>query len=70
MDIKRKYIVDETDQRVAVQLDIETFQKIEETLENFGLYSIMSRAEDDADLELEEAGKQYTLRVDCPQHYC
>jgi len=59
MDIKRKYIVDETDQRVAVQLDIETFQKIEETLENFALFSIMSRTEDDADLDLEEARKQY-----------
>jgi hypothetical protein len=60
MDIKRKYIVDETDQRVAVQLDIETFQKMEETLENFALYSIMSGAEDDADLELDEARKQYS----------
>lgn len=37
MQIKRQYIVDESNCKAAVQLDIETFVKIEETLENYGL---------------------------------
>lgn len=35
MEIKRKYIIDERNRAVAVQLDIKTFEKIEETLENY-----------------------------------
>ncbi len=47
MELKRQYIVDEQNHKVAVQLDIETFEKIEEVLENYGLYQIMQMEEDD-----------------------
>jgi hypothetical protein len=41
LDLKRKYVVDEKNRRIAVQIDIETFEKIEEALENYGLARIM-----------------------------
>ena len=47
MELKRQYIVDEQNHKVAVQLDIETFEKIEEVLENYALYQIMQMEEDD-----------------------
>jgi len=33
--IKKKYIVDEGNHKIAVQLDINTYNKIEEILENY-----------------------------------
>jgi hypothetical protein len=36
-ELKKVYIVDEENRRVAVQLDIETFNKIEEMLEVYAL---------------------------------
>ena len=60
MEIERKYIVDERNRKVAVQLDIETFEKIEETLENYGLIQLMQEEEqDDEVLELEQAQAYY-----------
>jgi hypothetical protein len=46
VNIERKYIVDECNQRIAVQLDIVTFEKIEDVLENYALARLM-------DLEVE-----------------
>ena len=60
MQIERKYIVDELNHRVAVQLDIDTFVKIEETLENYGLTQIMEMLEpDDEMLNLDQAKAYY-----------
>ncbi len=60
MEIQRKYIVDECNRKVAVQLDIETFEKIEEALENYGLSQLMQVEEpDDELLELEQAQTYY-----------
>lgn len=61
MDIKRQYIINEDNQRVAVQMDIETFEKIEEALENYGLYKLMAASDDDAELELDSAREEYEL---------
>ncbi|WP_089726913.1 hypothetical protein [Candidatus Thiosymbion oneisti] len=60
MEIEHKYLVDESNRKVAVQLDIETFEKIEETLENYGLIRLMQKEEqDDNVLELEQAQAYY-----------
>lgn len=60
MQIKRQYIVDESNCKVAVQLDIETFVKIEETLENYGLIRLMEEEEpDDEIFNLEQAQSYY-----------
>jgi hypothetical protein len=60
MQIKCQYIVDESNRKVAVQLDIETFAKIEETLENYGLIRLMEIEEpDDEVFNLEQAQSYY-----------
>lgn len=59
MEIKRQYIIDERNRKVAVQLDIETFERIEEALENYGLIQLMQEESDDELLELESAREYY-----------
>jgi hypothetical protein len=60
MQIKRQYIVDESNRRVAVQLDIETFAKIEEVMEDYGLMRFMEEdSSDDETLDLEQARSYY-----------
>jgi hypothetical protein len=58
-DIKRRYIVVDTGRRIGVVLDIETFERIEELLENCGLAQYMKEAEDDETLSLNEARQYY-----------
>jgi RelB Antitoxin alpha helical domain len=59
LDLKRKYVVDEKNRRIAVQIDIETFEKIEEALENYGLARIMEVSEQDEALNLADAESYY-----------
>ena len=54
-DVKKKYIVDEENKKVAVQIDIETFTLIEEVLENYGLAKLISENSDDVTLSVKEA---------------
>ncbi len=58
MDLERPQIVGEPDHRIAVQLDIRTFEKIEETLQNFALLSLM-RDSEDMEFSLDEAQSYY-----------
>ena len=58
-EIKRKYIVDEKNRKVAVQLDINTFNKIEEVLENYALVQLIKENKDDKVLNLKEAKSYY-----------
>lgn len=58
MEFKRQYIVNEDSQRVAVQLDIDTFRKIENVLENYALVQFIN-ADDSETLNIEEAKKYY-----------
>lgn len=56
--IKKKYIVDENNNQIAVQIDIETYQKLEDLLENCALVELMK--EDDSErLEIREAKEFY-----------
>ncbi|MBB1077759.1 hypothetical protein HUU62_25490 [Rhodoferax sp. 4810] len=60
MHIKRQYIVDESNRRIAVQIDIDTFVKIEEILENYALIQRMSTdTPDDEVFNLEQAQSYY-----------
>ena len=59
MNIKRQYIVDEGNHKIAVQLDIKTFEKIEETLENFALFSLMKDTDEDVDMRIDDAKTFY-----------
>ena len=48
MIINRQYIVDDKNRKLAVQLNIETFEKIEEVLENYALYQLMNENNDES----------------------
>jgi hypothetical protein len=39
--IKKKYIVDENNNKIAVQIDIDAYEKLEELLENYALVQLM-----------------------------
>ena len=41
--IRKQYIVDEKNRRVAVQIPIDVFERLEEILENYGLVHIDER---------------------------
>lgn len=58
-EVKKKYIVDEQNRRVAVQIDIETFEKIEEILENYALVQLMKENEEDETLDPKQAKAYY-----------
>lgn len=58
--VKRKYIVDEKNRKVAVQLDIKTFNQIEEIMENFALYKLMDENKDEETLDVKSAKKYYS----------
>ncbi|MDP2209557.1 MAG: hypothetical protein Q8K98_12425 [Bacteroidota bacterium] len=58
-DIPKTYIVDENNTKVAVQLDISTFEKIEEILENFGLVQLINEVNNEEKLSIAEAKVYY-----------
>lgn len=61
-DIQRKYIVDGHNNKVAVQLDLATFEKIEELLENHGLVQLMKKNQEEETLKIAEAKDFYQKR--------
>jgi hypothetical protein len=58
-EIRKRYVVDEENRRVAVQIDLETFEKIENLLENHALFELMSENKEDDVLDLDAAKKFY-----------
>jgi hypothetical protein len=63
LEIVKRYIVDERNNRLAVEIDIDTFHKIEEVLENYGLYHLMKETEDSESLNLSEAIDYYNQKT-------
>ena len=59
LEIKKRYVVDEQDRRVAVQIDLETFAKIEEVLEDFALARLITEGQEEPALDLEAAQEYY-----------
>ena len=57
--INKQYIVDEQDKKIAVQIPIETFEKIEEVLENYALGQLIKENEGEEVLGLREAKAYY-----------
>ncbi len=57
--IKKKYIVDEDQNKVAVQIDITDFEKIEQILEDYALGKLMEENDPAENLDLDEARKLY-----------
>ncbi|MCL0081381.1 hypothetical protein M1N64_04055 [Peptococcaceae bacterium] len=59
MEIKKEYIITANNQKRAVLIDINTFEKMEEIIENYGLGKYMEEIETEAVLTLEDAKKYY-----------
>lgn len=60
MIIERKYIVDERNRKIGVQLDIDTFERIEHVLEDFALVQLMHKSDEDGEpVLLQEALSYY-----------
>jgi len=57
--INKQYIVDERNKKIAVQIPIETFEEIEEILENYALVQLMKENENEETLSIEEAKAYY-----------
>jgi hypothetical protein len=65
LEIRKRYIVDEQDRRVAVQIDLETFARIEEVLEDFALARWITDPEEAEEVALgPEAAKEYYGTLD------
>jgi hypothetical protein len=57
--INKQYIVDEKNRKIAVQIPIETFEKLEETLENFALVQLIKENESEDILGVNEVKAYY-----------
>ncbi|MBF0564517.1 MAG: hypothetical protein HQK89_04685 [Nitrospirae bacterium] len=59
LEIVKKYGVDESNHRLSVEIEIETFSNIEEISEDYGLYRLMIDDSDSESLNLEQAKEYY-----------
>ncbi len=59
LDLKEKYIINKHQEPIAVQLDIKTFRKIEEVLEDFALAKFMDEAQSDEKFTISEVKEFY-----------
>ncbi len=59
MQLSPNYIVNSHNEKIAVQINIKTYNKIEETLENYALVKLMEDSSDDETLSVADAKKYY-----------
>jgi acetyl-CoA carboxylase beta subunit len=57
--INKQYIVDENNRKIAVQIPIQAFERIEEVLENYALVQLMKENEGKQVLGVNEAKAYY-----------
>jgi PHD/YefM family antitoxin component YafN of YafNO toxin-antitoxin module len=57
--IPRKYITDANNRKQAVIVDLETFNRIESIIEDYGLAKFMEETDEDEPLSVHEAEKFY-----------
>ena len=57
--IKKQYIVNENHEKVAVQIGIADFEKIERILEDYALGKLMEENDPSENLDLQEARQLY-----------
>jgi hypothetical protein len=60
LDIKKTYLTDEKKRPVAVQVDIETFEKMEQLLEDYALAQFIEENISGENLSLNEAQEYYS----------
>ena len=61
LEIKKEYIVGEDNKKRAVLIDVDSFEKIEEILESYGLGKYMEEVEGEETLGVEEAKAYYRI---------
>ncbi|KOR32112.1 hypothetical protein TI05_09345 [Achromatium sp. WMS3] len=59
MQIRPNYIVDDNNHKIGVQLDIETYNKMTEALENYALVQLMEQNNDEEALSIKDAREFY-----------
>ena len=59
LKINKEYITTDDNKRKAVLIDINTFEKIEEIIENYGLGKYMEEIKDEDTLSIREAASYY-----------
>ena len=58
--IKKEYVVTDDNKKKAVLIDIDTFNKMEEIIENYGLVKYMAEVNKEEDLSLNDAKEYYS----------
>ena len=58
-EFEKKYILDEQNRKVAVQINIDVFEKIENILEDHGLFKLIHEDKEKEYLGLNEAKEFY-----------
>lgn len=64
LNIKKEYIITDENKKKAVLIDIGTFEKIEEILENYGLSRYMEEVENEEILSLNDAKSYYKTIIE------
>ena len=59
MQLQSNYIVDNHNHKIAVQLDIKTYEKITDALEDYALFKFMDENKNDEKLSLKDARELY-----------
>jgi PHD/YefM family antitoxin component YafN of YafNO toxin-antitoxin module len=59
LNIKKEFVVTNSNRKKAVLIDIETFERIEEILENYGLGKYMEEIKDEEALSIHDATPYY-----------
>ena len=59
LKIKKTYVTDEKKNPIAVQIDIDTYQKIEQLLEDYALGQLIDENDPEENLSLNEAKTYY-----------
>ena len=63
LTLTKKYIVDDKNKKVAVQIPIETYERIEEVLEDYALGQYIREVKNEKPLAVAEARKFYGKKI-------
>ena len=59
LKIHKNIVLDESQKPIAIQIPIKEFERLEETIENYGLAKLIDEVKDDERLSVKEAKKYY-----------